>query len=63
MSTRAAAWLAWSLVTLSVVLVVGGIALAQMTRSTAPERLYYGPVDALLALATVLTFSVMGAMP
>jgi hypothetical protein len=46
----------------SVVLVVGGIALAQMARSSAPERLYYGPVDAVFFLATVLTFSVVGAM-
>jgi hypothetical protein len=55
MSTRAASWLAWSLVTLSVVLLMGGIALDQMTRST-------GPVDAVFALATILTFSVVGAM-
>jgi hypothetical protein len=55
MSTRAASWLAWSLVTLSVVLLVGGIALDQMTRST-------GPVDAVFALATILTFSVVGAI-
>src|SRR5215203_4935980 len=59
MSTRAAPWLAWSLVTLSVVLVVGGITLAQMTRSTAPERPYYGSVTlSVLALA----FSVVGAI-
>src|SRR5215203_3498799 len=62
MSTSAATWLAWSLVTLSVVLVVGGIALAQITRSTAPGRPYYGPVDAVFYLATVLTFSVVGAI-
>src|SRR5919112_288976 len=62
MSTRAAPWLAWSLVTLSVVLLVGGIALDQMTRSSAPGRLYYGPVDAVFYLATVLTFSVVGAI-
>jgi hypothetical protein len=62
MSTRAARWLAWSLMVLSVVLLVGGIALDQMTRSTAPGRLYYGPVDAVFYLATVLTFSVVGAI-
>jgi hypothetical protein len=62
MSTRAAPWLAWSLVTLSVVLLVGGIALDQMTRSTATGRPYYGPVDAVLYLATVLTFSMVGAI-
>ena len=62
MSTRAAPWLAWSLVTLSVVLFVGGIALDQMTRSTAPGRPFYGPVDAAFYLATVLTFSVVGAI-
>src|SRR5215211_3656557 len=47
---------------LSVVLPVGGLALDQMTRSTATERLYYGPVDAVFYLATVLTFSVVGAI-
>src|SRR5215218_2908813 len=62
MSTSAATWLAWSLVTLSVVLFVGGIALDQMTRSSAPQRSYYGPVDAFFNLATVLTFSVVGAI-
>jgi hypothetical protein len=62
MSTRAATWLAWSLVTLSVVLLVGGIALAQMARSTGPGRPYYDPVDAVVNLATVLTFSVVGAI-
>ena len=62
MSTRAAPWLAWSLMVLSVVLLVGGLALDQMTRSTAQERPYYGPVDAVFFLATVLTFSVVGAI-
>src|SRR5215203_2623957 len=62
MSARVAPWLAWSLVTLSVVLFVGGIALDQMTRSSAPQRSYYGPVDAFFNLATVLTFSVVGAI-
>jgi uncharacterized membrane protein len=59
MSGRAAAWLAWSLVVLSVVLVVGGIALALMTRASVPERPYYGLVTlSVLALA----FSVVGAI-
>src|SRR5215203_3876473 len=59
---RAAAWLAWSLVTLSVVLLVGWIALAQIARSTAPGRPFYNPVEAVFVLATVLTFSVVGAI-
>jgi uncharacterized membrane protein len=59
MSTRVAPWLAWSLVTLSVALLVGGIALALMARSTVPERPYYGSVTlSVLALA----FSVVGAI-
>ena len=62
MSPRAAAWLAWLLVTLSVVLLVGGIALAQMTPSTALGRPYYGPVDSVFLLTTVLTFSMVGAI-
>src|SRR5215218_3018903 len=62
MSARTATWLAWSLMVLSVVLLVGGIALDQMIRSSAPQRSYYGPVDAVFYLATVLTFSVVGAI-
>jgi hypothetical protein len=62
MSSRTDSWLAWSLVVLSVMLLVGGITLDQMTRSTAPERPYYGPLDAVFPLATVLTFSVVGAI-
>jgi MFS family permease len=59
MSTRVASWLAWSLVTLSVALLVGGIALALMTRSTASEHPYDGSVTlSVLALA----FSVVGAI-
>ena len=59
MSTRAATWLAWSLVVLSVALLVGGLALALMTRSSIPERLYDGLVTlSVLALA----FSVVGAI-
>ena len=37
MRQRAAAWLAWSLVTISVALLLGGIALDLITRSTVPE--------------------------
>src|SRR5215212_1133987 len=55
MSGRAAAWLAWSLVVLSVMLLVGGISFALMIRSSVPD----GSVTlSLLALA----FSVVGAI-
>jgi hypothetical protein len=64
-STRSAAWLAWSLVVLSVALLGGGIALARARGST-PPGLPYGSVgDAdtvVLSLAIVLTFSVVGAI-
>jgi hypothetical protein len=65
MSTRTAAWFAWSLVALSVLLLVGGIALARMTRSTALELPYGSVGDAgyvIIALATVLTFTMVGAI-
>jgi hypothetical protein len=62
MSTRAAPWLAWSLVALSVAPLLGGIALAQMTMSTAPVLPYDGVVDAVFTLATLFTFSVVGAI-
>jgi hypothetical protein len=65
MSRRAAAWFAWSLAALSVVFLVGGVALARTVRSTALE-LPYGSVGAadsfVLTSATVLTFSVVGAI-
>src|SRR5215212_6604803 len=62
---RAAAWLAWSLVALSVALLVGGVALAR-TMGTTPPGLPYGSVGdtdtVVLSLAIVLTFSVVGAI-
>ena len=65
LSRRAASWLAWSLVALSVALLVGGITLARTTRSTAVELPYGGEAElgsAVLSLATLLTFSVVGAI-
>src|SRR5215207_4131410 len=62
MMGRRAAWLAWSLVALSVAPLLGGIALAQMAKSTAAELPYDGPVDAVFTLATLLTFSLVGAI-
>ncbi len=63
MGRRTAARLSWSLVALSVALLVGGIALARTTRSIDPELPYGGADDAVvLTLATVLTFSVVGAI-
>src|SRR5215212_3459341 len=59
MSGRTASWLAWSLVVLSVVLLVGGISFALMTRSTAPERPYY---DSVTLSVLALAFSVVGAI-
>src|SRR5919202_2449378 len=65
MGRHAASWLAWSMVVLSVAFLVGGIALAWAVRSTAPELPNGSAGDAssvVLALATVLTFSVVGAV-
>jgi hypothetical protein len=55
MSTRAAAWIAWSLVALSVALLGGGVALARMTGSIDLEFPYgsVGNADyVVLACAT-----------
>jgi hypothetical protein len=63
--SRAAAWLAWSLVALSVALLLSGIALSRTTRATVPGLAYGGEAEldsAILSLATVLTFSVVGAV-
>src|SRR4028119_1227762 len=65
MGRRAASWLAWSLVTLSVALLLGGIALSRTTGATVPELAYGGRAEldvAVLSLATLLTFSVVGAV-
>ncbi len=65
MGRRAASWLAWSLVTLSVALLLGGIALSRTTGATVPGLAYGGRAEldvAVLSLATVLTFSVVGAI-
>jgi hypothetical protein len=65
MSARVAPWLAWSLVTLSVVLLVGGISLSRMTLSFLPDLPHDSEADpgsAVFTLATVLTFSVVGAI-
>ena len=66
MRHHAAAWLAWSLVALSVALPVGGVAFARTMRSTATLELPYGSAGAadsvVFTLATVLTFTVVGAV-
>jgi hypothetical protein len=64
-SRRAAAWLAWSLVALSVALLLGGIALSRTTGATVPKLAYGGRAEldvAVLSLATLLAFSVVGAV-
>ena len=64
-SHRTATWLAWSLVTLSVVLLAGGFSLARMTISIVedlPNDSEADPGSAIFTLATVLTFSVVGAI-
>jgi len=63
--SRAAAWLAWSLVALSVALLLGGIALARTTRAPVLELTYGSQAEldsAVLSLVTLLTFSVVGAI-
>jgi hypothetical protein len=62
MSHRVAAWLAWSLCALAVVLIVSGIALPKMLESATPALSYGGAVDTAFTLATWLPFSVVGAI-
>ncbi len=65
MSTRAAAWLAWSLMALSVALLVGGTALSLVATSTFSDRPFGGETgDSSVAvdLLTLLPFSVVGAI-
>ena len=69
-SHHVTARLAWSLMALSVALLVGGIVLARTTRLADPQLYPYDPelypyggaIDTVLGVATVLTFSVVGAI-
>jgi hypothetical protein len=65
MSTRTASWLAWSLVALSVALLVGGIALSLAAISTVPDRPVgseTGDSSVVADLLILLPFSVVGAI-
>jgi hypothetical protein len=62
---RRTAWLAWSLVVLSVALLVGGIALSRAASSTVPDLSFGGEThdaSAVANLVTLLTLSVVGAI-
>ena len=64
-SHHVAAWLAWSLVALSVALLLSGTALSRVVSSTVSDRPFGGEaVDGSLVadLVTILTFSVVGAI-
>ena len=63
--SRAAAWLAWSLVVLSVALLVSGLVLARVARSAVPDPSFVGETDdasVVVNLITLLPFSVVGAI-
>jgi heme A synthase len=45
MGRRAAAWLAWSLVALSVALLLGGIVLSRAANSIVPDLPFVGETD------------------
>ena len=64
-SRRAAAWLAWSLVALSVALLLGGAALSRAASSAVPDLSFVGETDdasVVPTLITLLPFSVVGAI-
>ena len=54
MSTRAA-WLAWSLVALSLALLLGGIALSRAASSTVPDLPFGGETDDGSVIANLVT--------
>jgi hypothetical protein len=65
MGSRAAAWLSWSLVALSVALLLGGVALDLATGSAVPGLPSGDETDdssVVSDLVTLLTFSVVGAI-
>ena len=64
-SRRAAAWLAWSLVALSVALLLGGIALSRAVSPSVPDLPFGGETEdgpVVANLVTLLSFSVVGAI-
>jgi hypothetical protein len=65
MSTRAATWMAWSLVVLSVALLLGGMALSRAASSIVPDLSFGGETDdggVVVNLVTLIPFSVVGAI-
>ena len=63
--TRRAAWLAWSLVTLSVALLLGGTALSRVAGSAVSDLSFVGEADdagVVANLVTLFPFSVVGAL-
>ena len=65
MGTRAASWLAWSLVALALALLLGGIALSRAASSVVPDLPFGGETDdgsVIANLVTLLPFSVVGAI-
>ena len=63
--SRAAAWLAWSLVALSVALLVGGLVLSRAATSTVPDLSFSGETEeasVVVNLITLLPFSMVGAI-
>jgi hypothetical protein len=64
-NSRAAAWLAWSLVALSVALLVGGLVFSRVARSAAGDSSFVGETEdasVVVNLITLLPFSVVGAI-
>ena len=64
-NSRVAAWLAWALVALSVVLLVGGLVLSRAASSTVADLQFGGETKSASVLAdlvTLLIFSVVGAV-
>jgi MFS family permease len=65
MNYRTATWLAWSLVTLSVALLLGGAALSRVASSAVSDLSFVGETDdasVVAILITLLPFSVVGTI-
>ncbi len=63
--SRAASWLAWALMALSVALLLGGMALSRAASSTVSDRPFGGETEdssVVADLVTILPFSVVGAI-
>ena len=62
MSSGAASWILWPIVTLQVVLIISGVLLAALARSASSSLTFGFALDTVGVAITILAFPVVGAL-